>query len=410
MRADTGFLVCLTSLAAFLAGCADDDPFIDPNAPLAELRADLPNPLPANEQARVVFLLDTSGSMQWRESCTCEAPPCDECLPSCEMGERSRWLEVIEALTGSFSRFGCEARPRTSYDDFTYDRDYPIPSVALTPDVKQRDDGILDNFATHVRFGVATFDSMPSYGNGELVPEQAFDWKKSRSEEGMSSYAGSAPGKPSEARKRADGSVVGRVSYPGSAGPFIIDTGIRSERASEGALVLPALDETSPERKQRVVHQLFGVRPFGTSPVAAALDDLYFALRQHPLEAPAKTFVVLITDGLVDDDFRRFPAPGCDCATFEECGEDPSNMSCPYPRSEDAARHLRCGFEADACAGPLEKLYVVSTAAPVLRLQQELDGIAAAGGSEAARFVTGTSGLYSALDDIVSRILWDTSP
>jgi hypothetical protein len=410
MRADTGFLVCTISLAASLSGCADDDPFTDPHAPLAELRAELPNPLPANEQARVVFLLDTSGSMQWRENCACEAPPCDECLPSCEMGERSRWLEVFEALTGSFSRFGCEARQRASDEHFTYDRDYPIPSLELSPDVKQRDDGILDSFASHIRFGVATFDSMPSYGSGELVPGQDFDWRKSRSPEGMSSYAGTAPGNPREPRKRADGSVVGRVSYPGTAGPFIIDTGIRSERASEGALVLPKADETSPQRKQRIVAQLSGVRPYGTSPVAAALDDLYFALRHHPLEAPAKTFVVLITDGFVDDDFRRFPAPGCDCATFEECGEDPGKMSCPYPLAEDAARHLRCGFEADACAGPLQKLYVVSTTAPEPRLQQELDGIAAAGGSEAAHFVSGTSGLYSALDHIVSRILWDTSP
>ena len=37
MRIQLGSMV----LAAFLASCADDDPFTDPNAPLAELRVDL---------------------------------------------------------------------------------------------------------------------------------------------------------------------------------------------------------------------------------------------------------------------------------------------------------------------------------------------------------------------------------
>jgi hypothetical protein len=118
---------------------------------------------------------------------------------------------------------------------------------------------------------------------------------------------------------------------------------------------------------------------------------------------------VLITDGPADDDFRSFPTPGCDCATFEECGEDPSTMSCPYPLSKNAVQHLRCGF-GRTCSGPLSKLYVISTAAPQFALQQELDEIAAAGGSEAARFVSGVSGMYGALNDILTRILGDTSP
>jgi hypothetical protein len=409
MRVDTRSQLFSLLLASMLAACADDDPFIDSNAPLAELRFDLPEPLPPLEQPRVILLLDTSGSMQWRDGCVCETAACNECLPNCEMGERSRWYQVIEALTGSFSTFGCESTPRSAIEDFSYDHNYPIPSLVLTPDVQQRDDGLLYSFAPYVRFGTATFDSMPAYGSDALVPEQNFSWAKSRSAEGMSSYAGTAPGKPNKPRVRKDGSVVGRVNYPGSAGPFIIDTGIRSQGASEGALVLPEPDESNLQLQLRIHAQLFGVRPFGTSPVAAALDDLYFALRQHPLEGAAKTYVVLITDGLVDGDFRRFPTPGCDCSTFAECGEDPSDMSCPYPLSADAARHLRCGFDGGSCSGPLAKLYVVSTAAPQFPLQQQLDEIAAAGGSEAARFVSGVSGLYAALDEVLSRIVWDAS-
>jgi hypothetical protein len=225
----------------------------------------------------------------------------------------------------------------------------------------------------------------------------------------MSSYAGVDPERSGHARVRADGSVVGRVFYPASAGPFLIDTGIRSQYAPEGALVLPRADEDKGERHARISQQLMGVRPFGTSPVAAALDDAYFALRRTE-ESDTESYVVLITDGLPDDDFRTFPSPGCDCSTWETCGENPSSMSCPYPRPADAARHLRCGFSDNRCAGPASQLFVIAQATQDEALSNELGAIAAAGGSDAARFVRGLTELNTALDSVLMRIVQETSP
>lgn len=413
MRANTRFQLGVSTLSILLSGlggCVDDDPHVNPNAPLAEFRFDVPAPVPESEQARVLLLLDTSGSMQWREGCPCSTPSCSECLPSCEAGERSRWHRVIEALTGSFTGAHCDTSARTTLDaGFSYDRNYAIPNVKLDDDLEQRNDGLLARFGNYVRFGVATFDSVMSYESDELVPEGAFDWSKSRKPEGMSSYGGADPERRNRARVREDGSVVGRLNYPASAGPFQVDTGIRSASASEGALVLPRAGEDRAARHARIKQQLLGVRPFGTSPVAAALDDVYFALRAEA-EASVRNYVVLITDGPPNDDFRRFPVPGCDCDAPDTCaGEDPSTMSCPYPLPADAARYLRCGYADERCDGPVAQLFVIAQAPADEALRRELDGIAAAGGSDGTRFVSGLGQLNDALDDVLTRIVLATA-
>jgi hypothetical protein len=413
VRANRRFQLGITTLSMLLGAlgaCVDDDPHVNPDTPLAEFRFDVPAPVTESEQPRVLLLLDTSGSMQWREGCACSTPSCSECLPSCEAGERSRWHRVIEALTGSFTSADCETTARTAADaGLSYDRNYAIPNVKLADDIEQRNDGLLARFGGYVRFGLATFDSVLAYGSDELVPEVAFDWPKSRRTEGMSSYAGADPKRRDRARARPDGSMVGRVNYPASAGPYQIDTGIRSKAASEGALILPNTDEDRATRHARINQQLLGVRPFGTSPIAAAFDDLYFAFEDNA-ESATRSYVVLITDGLADDDFRSFPVPGCDCDSPDTCaGEDPSAMSCPYPLPADAARYLRCGYSDDRCSGPVAQLFVVAQAAAGDALRRELDNIAAAGGSDGPRFVEGLGQLNDALDDVLTRIVLATS-
>jgi hypothetical protein len=405
MRANRRFQLGVKTfsiLLAALGACADEDGHLAPGTPLAEFRFDVPAPAPESEQPRVLLLLDTSGSMQWREDCTCSTPSCSECLPSCDAGERSRWHRVIEALTGSFRSADCEATARTVAD---YDRDYGIPNVKLADDLAQRNDGLLARFGGYVRFGVATFDSVLSYGTDELVPEGAFDWARNRSTAGMSSYAGADPERRTRARVRPDGSVVGLVNFPASAGPYLIDTGIRSKAASEGALILPDAEEDRAARHGRIVKQLLGVRPFGSSPIAAAFDDLYFALKDNP-DGAGRDYVVLITDGLADDDFRRFPVPGCDCDSPDACaGEDPSMMSCPYPLPAEAAQYLRCGYSGERCDGPAAQVFVVAQATAEDALRRQLESIAAAGGSDGPRFATGLGQLNDALDDVLTRIV-----
>ena len=413
MRANRRFQLGVKAFSIFVAAlgaCADEDGHVDSSAPLAEFRFDVPAPMPESEQPRVLLLLDTSGSMQWRADCTCSTPSCSECLPSCEAGERSRWHRTIEALTGSFRSADCETTARGAADKgLSYDRNYPIPNVKLADNLEQRNDGLLARFGGYVRFGLATFDSVQSYGSDALVPEGAFDWAKNRSSAGMSSYAGADPERRSQARVRPDGSVVGRLNFPASAGPYLIDTGIRSKAASEGALILPSAEEDRATRHARIVEQLLGVRPFGSSPTAAAFDDIYFALQENPGGA-GRDYVVLITDGLADDDFRKFPTPGCDCDSPDACaGEDPSTMSCPYPLPAAAAQYLRCGYSGELCAGPVAQVFVIAQATAEEALRRELESVAAAGGSDGPRFATGLGQLNDALDDVLTRIVLATA-
>ena len=192
-----------------------------------------------------------------------------------------------------------------------------------------------------------------------------------------------------------------------------MDTGIQSADATGGALFYgpgPATICASVTSAQEA--NLRAVRPFGRTPIAAALDDLYYYFAEDPNGAPARRhslpvrYVILITDGYPDDDYRTYPSPGCACATPEACGgEDPALMHCPYPTAADSAQHLRCGFDGSGCQGPVDKLFVVgySIGTDAQTLGQ-LNAIAAAGGSDSARNAQGPVELRAALNAILEEI------
>ena len=119
-----------------------------------------------------------------------------------------------------------------------------------------------------------------------------------------------------------------------------------------------------------------------------------------------KRYVILLTDGYPDDDFRDYPNPGCDCIARGNCppNEDLTLMSCPYPTAMDAARVLRCGYDPSTCAGPVTATHVVTLSLADPRSQAELDAIAAAGGGDAIHAFDAQS-LSAALDAVMSSIL-----
>ena len=400
----------LLCAAAALAGCADDDPnALDPLPPTAASELGLPEPRPRTEQPLVLLIVDSSGSMERRLGCSCVTPGCAECLPDCAAGERSRYLDVLETLTGSFQGYACSAEPRPRDGDGSYDRDYGLPHVQLGESTRQAADGLLDRLGGHVRFGVATLDSVRSYGAESLVGLSSFDWQRSKGPAGMYSYAGASAARPTRPRLRPDGSTVGKLFFPGASEPYLIDTGLRSPAASEGALLLPGLDDAPAELRTSIARQLRAVRPYGGSPLSAALDDAYFALTQlGPRQAAPHSYVVLLSDGPADDDFRQLPSPGCACASEAECGESPAAMSCPYPLPDAAAAHLRCGFSDAACDGPVDAVYVLGLGPTDGAERQALDGIAAAGGSDSARIALDAGELRARLDEITLALLRDS--
>src|SRR5687767_13717329 len=64
-------------------------------------------------QPNVMLLVDTSGSMEYLSSST-DFPACDPTSNDQEDNERSRWIELVEVLTGTIDDYRCAAIDRRS--------------------------------------------------------------------------------------------------------------------------------------------------------------------------------------------------------------------------------------------------------------------------------------------------------
>ncbi len=95
MRRSSQILTSLAALSAIVAA-----------APVARAQVDVNPPLP-----NVMLLVDSSGSMEYKSS--------DATFPACDPNgntpsEKSRWLELVEVLTGSIQDYRCETVDRNS--------------------------------------------------------------------------------------------------------------------------------------------------------------------------------------------------------------------------------------------------------------------------------------------------------
>ena len=261
----------------------------------------------------VMLLVDTSGSMERKASCTCETPACEECLPDCSQRESNRWMDTLEALAGTRQVRGCDRLERTAENGATYDEGYYLPHFA--PRGVPGDDGVLDTYRDRVRFGLATFDAWDIYqGATPPVPAGQFDFATSSSEAGLWSY------NPSEVLGESIlseyGKPVGTLRYPGTDTDYFMDTGVRNAAAERGGLMAAIEPAQSGAVNDRIQDDLLALRPYGGTPIAAALDDLYYYFARDPAmeverARPAEKHIVLITDGYPDADYRDV---GCGCA------------------------------------------------------------------------------------------------
>lgn len=343
----------------------------------------------------IMLVVDTSGSMERQAECLCTTPNCNECLPNCNLPnvdpenppkeKVNRWAMTLDALTGRFVDFECSPIARTSENlgNNAYDLDYMFPyhqpwkcpggipgrpcpySPTTAP---QEANGILDLNISGVRFGLMTFDGVSSYGREQQLTEAQFDNSRSEGIEGLWSYGGKKP-----------------YRFPNCDNTYFMDTGARSAAATEGALIslescsgpgplgtpgceawctaCPATQETV---NRDIQEALLVTRPYGSTPIAAALDDLYYHFDEDLTDvfgACRNRYAILITDGRPDADYRN---AGCDC--FEDgdgsdCGgppNDPTQMRCPYPLPEVAAQNLVEGRNGQPPM--LRRLFVVGLA------------------------------------------------
>jgi type IV pilus assembly protein PilY1 len=404
----------------------------------------------------VMVIVDSSGSMERLPTCKCTTDGCEECLPKCGdnavykpspgspgypistsdpdhlMSRKNRWAYTLEALTGQFNDFQCNRVERNLSNGATYDVGYfmpyhqpwkcpgglltcPMPSkladnrplAGNTGVDMQVQNGVLDRFASRLRFGLMTFDGIETYqGGNPLIHANTFSEVLSESQVGMWSYAGPKP-----------------FHYPRCADFYKMDTGARSSLATEGGLITltsnacPSPPCSMYQVNDTIQNTLLRTRPYGGTPIAASLDDLFYHFKTDVTDTVARCrdrYALLITDGRPDDDYRDH---GCDCVKDGDCDKfapeeteaERALHRCPYPRPEEAAYRLVNGYDGDP--KQMLQLFVIGISIDDEEVKKTLNRIAYDGGSTEAdpdgnfaRFADGFDTRKATLDAMFSKL------
>lgn len=365
----------------------------------------------------IMLLVDTSGSMEFRMNARDDAGSCTrddggdcincsngvpQCSGSCPASEsRNRWITAIEVLTGSINGYSCAQAPRS--DATQYDYRYQIPHHEplsfgrrlFEMGASQVPDGIVDVYADRVRFGLMTGD---------------FEQDPNRDMAGMWSYADqhdflpvgclTAPEQWNFGAKRAttDDNTVDIV--PGglvSVGDPSADTATLAQinqQVQQGLTGRPAFGITTARE---------GVRPIGSTPLAALLDDALYYWTNHrdvidgsstgsgdPYYQCRNRANILITDGAPTDEFWRAQCRG--------------GGVCPYDTPSEVAMRM-------ATVGPTTpgvRTYVIAFDANA-SVESALSPIALAGNTPRVYYANDRPSFAGALSTILDTVASSTS-
>lgn len=367
-------------------------------APLSVLAQD---PAATKREPNVMLVVDTSGSMEYKSA--------SDTYPVCSANgsvtsEKSRWVNVVEVLTGKITNYTCEALDRRTANfkniyrlpdgsdpiDADYRNPYNRPlsagcSVVPTAGVpanafswvapsftpyasagsctyQQSADGLIDSLGDVVRFGLMTFDTLPGAGTGYggVTPNYV-----SGASGAWSYFLGGAPstGHPVECVASQDMEVGCRnASAPAWEGKMI-PFGNPSASLSDNL-----------SRHGKIKQVLLSTRPYGATPIAGVLHDArnyfwndgtldpldntkYFAPEgggnknvdgdPYVRNGCRDEFIVLLTDGEPNLDLR----PYCEGTTPPPAGV------CPFQKPEDIAFDMN-----NATSNAKVKTYVVGFA------------------------------------------------
>jgi type IV pilus assembly protein PilY1 len=266
----------------------------------------------------VMLLVDTSGSMEFRAEDN-ELPECTPGNPGA-VNEKSRWIELVEVMTGTFGDYSCFPMDRSSVafrDEYSldsqppYDLNYVNPfnrvisnnctvgpgvlpdednpyeylaksintfefsapatvtrpsNLAAHPgcsDFDQQGDGILDIFKEKIRFGLMTFDTHTNAGTGVDLDDDSMDVTTGMA--GTWSYfLNDTPvqGKPAECSTMQMQEVGARnAAAPPWEGRMVA---FGAPRATTGQ---------TNARNEQIQQILLASRPYGATPIAGMLHD-----------------------------------------------------------------------------------------------------------------------------------------
>lgn len=348
-----------------------------------------PTPI-GDKKPNVLLIVDTSGSMEYKTG--------SDTYPTCNPGntlatnERSRWIEVLEVLTGTIDGYSCDKLDRSTSNfisefkmqggasppDANYRNPYHRPlsfGCAITPDrntvltnafdwaaplervnpvnltspvacnFQQQGNGFIDTYNDQARFGLMTYDPLPDGGTGH-AGSPGYEPNYPQGVDGTWSYFGSgspAQGKPADCLTLQTMEVgVRNGAAPASEGKMIY---------FGGQDLTDIQDMARHDRLQKV---LLATRPYGATPINGALNDarnffweddspeptgssLYDASKLSPrfdeyVECGCREqHVILITDGEPNLDMR----PDCEAEGIGTGGSAGVNGVCPYPETPE---------------------------------------------------------------------------
>ncbi len=335
----------------------------------------------------VMLLVDTSGSM--------ERMPGGDTFPVCNAtsSTRNRWTTVLEALTGTWNvrDFYCTAYNRSTgafrgEPDFRYVFPYHRPPL----EISQNNDGILDVYGDRIRFALMSFDNTftfrdpPSYTDTVLLDSRVFN---ARLRDDIS-----RPGEYSYGSART-------LRYVGCPTEFAMNVGARNESAGMGRMIPFGREEQTNITNQLIQATLASIRPYGGTPTNALMEDVRYYYQYHPdattldpYQSCRKRYVLLLTDGEPDADFRdsRY-----DCASIN---------GCPHELAATVAADLcRWNDLTEECDGIVDGVYVIGLGITNPTSIEVLNNIAARGGTGAAFFALDRLDLMAKLSEALSR-------
>lgn len=201
--------------------------------------------LPVEVPPVVFILLDTSGSMEYDVTgAVAETGDLDlPAIPSCAGPTygKSRFIVAQEVLTGSFAPYSCTVDNRT-IPASREDAGYPIPHIKVGSSASQLPNGLLDVVTDRFKFGVMTFDTVPT-----ATADAAGGW----------SYGPETP----------------------------VNLGARNPLSHNGPLIEPAASNDPNDirtRNTQVQESILTAMPFGGTPLGPMLRDAYYWFSSDP--------------------------------------------------------------------------------------------------------------------------------
>jgi type IV pilus assembly protein PilY1 len=339
----------------------------------------------------VLLLVDTSGSME--QQIDGSNVTCNPATPA-GVNHKSRWISLIEVLTGTIDNYSCQEIDRLSTafsSEYAlasgqppYDARYPIPyhrplssGCAPAPGApltgnpfvyptsnpikfhyysnstscsfsQAANDGLLDAYDDQVRFGLMTFDTAVDRGTGFNNAMASASVNTVTGRDGLWSYmwnGNAAVGKPRGCVTAAPDQEVGarNAAAPPWEGRMV---NFGNPNDGVGAHLI---------KNRRIQEVLLATRPYGATPIAGMLQDAQdflvsdTSVDPDPIPASASgqdanfgpyqdfasacgrtTSIVLLSDGQPNMDLR----PYC------EAGPETPAGQCPFRRPDEIAADL----------------------------------------------------------------------